>query len=168
MENLLLLSVGFNTDIFEANLINIVLLVVLLFNVVGDALKTSMLERKEKILSGVQDAEQRLNEATERLAEAKTQLEQSKLIIDKIKSDKEATRSTIAYNNGARVKEEALRRADSAKLTVMYKKQQVLREVKEQVSTLSLNRVITILKDDLTLDKHLAIINNGIARIGGQ
>jgi len=86
MENLLLLSVGFNTDIFEANLINIVLLVVLLFNVVGDALKTSMLERKEKILSGVQDAEQRLNEATERLAEAKTQLEQSKLIIDKIKS----------------------------------------------------------------------------------
>merc|ERR1712086_712496 len=120
-----------------------------------------MLERKEKILSGVQDAEQRLNEA-------KTQLEQSKLIIDKIKSDKEATRSTLAYNNGARVKEEALRRADSAKLTVMYKKQQVLREVREQVSTLSLNRVITTLKDDLTLDKHLAIIDNGIARIGGQ
>jgi F0F1-type ATP synthase membrane subunit b/b' len=59
MENLLLLSVSLNTDIFEANLINIVLLVVLLFNVVGDALKTSMLERKEKILSGVQDAEQR-------------------------------------------------------------------------------------------------------------
>ena len=79
MENLLLVSVSLNTDIFEANLINIVLLVVLLFNVVGDALKTSMLERKEKILSGVQDAEQRLNEATERLAEAKTQLEQSKL-----------------------------------------------------------------------------------------
>ena len=75
MENLLLLSVSLNTDIFEANLINIVLLVVLLFNVVGDALKTSMLERKEKILSGVQDAEQRLNEASERLAEAKTQLE---------------------------------------------------------------------------------------------
>jgi F0F1-type ATP synthase membrane subunit b/b' len=71
MENLLLLSVSLNTDIFEANLINIVLLVVLLFNVVGDALKTSMLERKEKILSGVQDAEQRLNEASERLNEAK-------------------------------------------------------------------------------------------------
>ena len=80
-----------------------------------------MLERKEKILSGVQDVEQRLNEATERLAEAKTQLEQSKLIIDKIKSDKEATRRTLAVSNGARVQEEALRRADSAKLAVMYK-----------------------------------------------
>merc|ERR1712188_214085 len=112
---------------------------------------------KEKILSGVQDAEQRLNEATERLAEAKTQLEQSKLIIDKIKSDKEATRRTLAVSNGARVQEEALRRADSAKLAVMYKKQQVLREVKGQVTGLSLNRVITTLKDDLTLDKHPVI-----------
>ena len=160
MENLLLLSVSLNTDIFEANLINIVLLVVLLFNVVGDALKTSMLERKEKILSGVQDAEQRLNEA-------KIQLDQSKLVIDKIKSDKENTQCNIAYSNGMRVQEESVRRADSAKLGIMYKKQQVWREVKEQVSSLALNRVITTLKDDLTLDKHLSIIDSGVARIGG-
>jgi F-type H+-transporting ATPase subunit b len=167
MENLLLLSVSLNTDIFEANLINIVLLVVLLFNVVGDALKTSMLERKEKILSGVQDAEQRLNEASERLNEAKIQLDQSKLVIDKIKSDKENTRCNLAYSNGMRVQEESVRRADSAKSAIMYKKQQVWREVKEQVSSLALNRVITTLKDDLTLDKHLSIIDSGIARIGG-
>jgi F-type H+-transporting ATPase subunit b len=162
-----LLSVSLNTDIFEANLINIVLLVVLLFNVVGDALKTSMLERKEKILSGVQDAEQRLNEASERLNEAKIQLDQSKLVIDKIKSDKENTRCNLAYSNGMRVQEESVRRADSAKSAIMYKKQQVWREVKEQVSSLALNRVITTLKDDLTLDKHLSIIDSGIARIGG-
>jgi F-type H+-transporting ATPase subunit b len=167
MENLLLLSVSLNTDIFEANLINIVLLVVLLFNVVGDALKTSMLERKEKILSGVQDAEQRLNEASERLNEAKIQLDQSKLVIDKIKSDKENTRCNLAYSNGMRVQEESVRRADSAKSAIMYKKQQVWREVKEQVSSLALNRVITTLKDDLTLDKHLSITDSGIARIGG-
>ena len=37
-----------------------------------------------------------------------------------------------------------------------------------KVTGLSLNRVITTLKDDLTLDKHLAIIDSGIARIGGQ
>jgi F0F1-type ATP synthase membrane subunit b/b' len=85
-----------------------------------------------------------------------------------IQSDKEATRRTLALSNGTRVQEESLRRADSAKLAVMYKKQQVLREVKEQVSVLSLNRVIATLKDDLTLDKHLAIIDSGIARIGGQ
>ena len=126
-----------------------------------------MLERKEKILSGVQDAEQRLNEASERLNEAKIQLDQSKLVIDKIKSDKENTRCNLAYSNGMRVQEESVRRADSAKSAIMYKKQQVWREVKEQVSSLALNRVITTLKDDLTLDKHLSIIDSGIARIGG-
>ena len=50
----------------------------------------------------------------------------------------------------------------------MYKKQQVLREVKEQVTGLSLNRVITTLKDDLTLDKHLAIIDKLLHVLGGQ
>ena len=88
--------------------------------------------------------------------------------LTKSTADKEETRRTLAFSNGTRVQEESVRRADSAKLAVMYKKQQVLREVKEQVSTLALTRVITTLKDDLTLDKHLAIIDNGIARIGGQ
>lgn len=168
MENSLLLSISLNTDILETNIINIVILVAILFNVVGGALKAAMLERKEKILNGVQDAERRLNEASERLAEAKMQLKQSKLIINKIKSDKEAARRNIAISNKDRALEELMRQANSTKLAVTYKEQQVLREVKEQISTLALNRVIASLKDDLTLDKHVALINNSIARIGGQ
>lgn len=168
MENSLLLSIQLNTDILETNVINIAILLAILFNVVGGALKASMLERKEKILNGVQDAERRLNEASERLAEAKMQLSQSKLIISKIKSDKEFARRTIALNNRDRALEELTRQANSTKLAITYKEQQVLREVKEQISTLTLSRVITSLQDDLTLDKHIALINNSIARIGGQ
>lgn len=167
MENSLLLSVSLNTDILESNFINIAILVAVLFNVVGGALKSAMLERKEKILNGVEDAERRLNEASERLAEAKMQLNQSKLVINKIKSDKDAARRTIAINNRNRALEELTRQANSTKLAVTYKEQQILREVKEQVSTLALNRVITSLQDDLTLDKHIALINNSIERIGG-
>lgn len=168
MENSLLLSVQLNTDILETNVINIAILLAILFNVVGGALKASMLERKEKILNGVQDAERRLNEASERLAESKMQLSQSKLIISKIKSDKEFARRTIALSNRDRALEELTRQANSTKLAITYKEQQVLREVKEQISTLTLSRVITSLQNDLTLDKHIALINNSIARIGGQ
>ena len=50
MENLFLLSIEINTDIFEANVINIIILVAGLFNVVGAALKTAMLERKTKTI----------------------------------------------------------------------------------------------------------------------
>lgn len=168
MEHSFLLSISFNTDIFETNVINIAILVAILFNVVGGALKAAMLERKEKILNGVQDAERRLNEAAERLAEAKMQLNQSKLIINKIKSDKENARRTIAITNRDRALEELTRQANSTKLAITYKEQQLLREVKEQISSLALSRVITSLQNDLTLDKHIALINNSIARIGGQ
>jgi F0F1-type ATP synthase membrane subunit b/b' len=70
MKNLFLLSIGINTDIFETNIINIALLLVLLFNVVGAALKTSMLERKTQILTEVEGSEQSLTEAVERLSQA--------------------------------------------------------------------------------------------------
>ena len=73
MENLFLLSIEINTDIFEANVINIIILVAGLFNVVGAALKTAMLERKTKILNEVQGAEQSLTAAAERLREAEEQ-----------------------------------------------------------------------------------------------
>lgn len=167
MENLLLLSFSINTDIFETNLINIVLLVAVLFNVVGDALKASMLERKEKILSGVKDAEQRLSEASERLQEAKKQLEQSKLIIDKIKSDNKTTKRSIAVSGRDRAQVELDRQTASASLTIVTKEQQVLREVKEQVLDLALGRVLNTLKDDLTLDRHITLLDDSIARIGG-
>ena len=63
MENLINTSIllsdkGFtlNTDIFETNIINIILLVVILFKVLGDALKTSLVNRKQKIIEDVNDA----------------------------------------------------------------------------------------------------------------
>ena len=169
MENLILLSnVGLNTDILETNIINIAILVTLLFNVLGGALKAAMLERKEQILNGVQDAEQRLQEASERLVEAKTQLNQSKLIINKIKTDKEAAIRTIALNNRKRALEELERQASSTKLAIVYKEQQVLREVKEQVSTLALTNVLKFCQEQLKLDTHVQLINKKIESIGGQ
>lgn len=167
MENNFLLSISLNTDLLETNIINIAILVAILFNVIGSALKAAMLERKEKILSGVKDAELRLNEATDRLNEAKSQLSQSKLIINKIKLDKETAKRNIALSNRDRALEDLKRQSNSTKLALTYKEQQVLREVKEQITTLALSRVITSLQDELTIDNHLNLINNSIALIGG-
>ena len=84
-------SFGINTDIFETNLINqlIVLGGVVFFG--RDFLGESLSERQAEISSGVEDSEKRLNEATERLAEAKKQLAQARVIIDQIKKDKSAS-----------------------------------------------------------------------------
>lgn len=169
MENLILLSsVSLNSDILETNIINIAILVAILFNVVGGALKASMLERKERILSGVQDAEQRLQEASERLLEAKTQLNQSKLVISKIKADKDTAIRTIALTNRERALEELERQANSTKLAIIYKEQQILRDVKEQVSKLALANVLKFCQESLKLDMHVQLIDKKIESIGGQ
>jgi F-type H+-transporting ATPase subunit b len=64
-------SFGINTDIFETNLINqlIILGGVVFFG--RDFLGESLSERQAEIINGVEDSEKRLNEATARLTEAK-------------------------------------------------------------------------------------------------
>jgi F-type H+-transporting ATPase subunit b len=165
MENLLLLSIGINTDVFETNIINIGILVALLFNVVGASLKSAMLQRKESIITDVQSAEQNVSEAKQRLEDAQTQLSQSKLVIDKIVADKASKVETILRTNQERVVEEIGRQANSTKLAIVYKEKQVLSEIKEEISTLALSRVLEALKNNITLDQHLELLDISIERI---
>ena len=169
MENLILLSrISLNTDILETNVINITLLIALLFNVVGGALKQAMIERKEKIVNSVQESEQRLQEASERLLEAKIQLNQSKLIINKIQSEKEVIIQNIALNNLSQAEEELKRQASSTQLAVIYKEQEVFRELNEKLATLALAQVIEFLKNNLKLDMQIQLISKMIELIGGK
>lgn len=170
MENLILLSesIRLNTDIFETNVINIAILLALLVNVVGGALKTSMLERKEKILDTVQDAEQRLQEASERLLEAKTQLNQSRLVINKIEEDNLLLIGSIALANRNRALAEVDRQANATALTLVYKQQQVLREIKDEVAQDALSKALKFCREQLKLDTQIQLIDDAIDDIGGK
>lgn len=152
MDNLFLLSIGFNTDIFESNIINIVLLVALLFNVVGAALKTSMLERKTKILNEVQGAEQSLTAATERLNEAEKQSEQSALIISKIEEKTETLRNQILTSNWNRAYEEMLRIEKAANLALKYETAKATRENQDSLLTAGLTNAYKYIINDLSYD----------------
>lgn len=152
MENLFLLSVSINTDIFETNIINIVLLVVLLFNVVGAALKTEMFERKSQILSEVQGAEQRLTEAAERLSEAEAQSAQSALIIKQIEEKTEKLRHQILTNNWNRTYEEMYRMEKAASLAVKFETQKAARDNQDSLLTAGLTNAYKFIVNDLTYD----------------
>ena len=53
-------SFGINTDIFETNIINQIILLVGLYFVVGNALKESLAQRQAEINNAVTDSEKRL------------------------------------------------------------------------------------------------------------
>ena len=70
------LSISFNPDIFEANLVNLTLLV-------------------GGILGAIQESEERLQEAVTRLAESEKQLEQAQTVIESIKTDSQTTAKQV-------------------------------------------------------------------------
>jgi F-type H+-transporting ATPase subunit b len=165
MENLFLLSIEINTDIFEANVINIVILVAGLFNVVGAALKTAMLERKTKILNEVQGAEQSLTAATERLREAEEQAGQSSLIITKIEEKTEKLRDQILTSNWNRAYEEMQRIEKASNLALKYETQKAARENQDNLLTAGLTNAYTYIINELTYDDCCKLNTKRIAQI---
>ena len=152
MENLFLLSIELNTDIFETNIINIVLLVALLVNVIGTALKNSMLERKTKILNEVQGAEQSLNAAIERLGEAEKQSEQSALIIKKIEEKTETLKEQISSSNASRLLEEIAVLNKSSRLALQYEQQKLERNNQNTLLQDGLTNAYTFIKNELEFE----------------
>ena len=89
------LSISLNTDIFEANLVNLILLGGGIFYLGSNALSASLSERQQKILGAIQESEERLQEAVARLAESEKQLEQAQIVIASIKTDAEETAKKV-------------------------------------------------------------------------
>ena len=159
---------GINTDIFDTGIINLTLLLALLFIVGKDFLSESLGDRQKEIIRGVEDAETRLNEASSRLNEAKKQLAQAQVIIEQIKTETETIKKNMLAADCEQASSTLSKKFNSAASTLRFREQQVLSEIKEQVSTLALKRVITKLQSELTPSEHNKLIEKGIARLGGQ
>ena len=55
----------------------------------------------------------------------------------------------------------------SSELAISLQEQKLLTQIKQQIITLAIKRVVTKLKQDLTISQHVLIINKCITRLGG-
>jgi F-type H+-transporting ATPase subunit b len=172
MKNLITASIllsndGFtlNTDILETNLINIVLLVAILFKVVGDALKASLINRRQKIINDVNDAEKRLVNAKERLSEANTQLDQTKIAINKIQEEAAITKRNFIKNYANRVLEEMVNQIKTSSITGKLDRQRLVDLTTYLVATSAIKFVIKKIQNELSFDQHVALIDKNIDRL---
>ena len=88
-------AVSFNPDIFEANVVNLIILVGAVVFLGGNALSEGLNERQEKILGAIQESEERLEEALARLSESEKQLAQAQIVIASLKTDAEGTAKKV-------------------------------------------------------------------------
>lgn len=157
-----------NTDILETNLINIVILIIILIQFVGSFLLESLASRKQKILDNVNDAEKRLAEAKNRFTEANKQLAQTKIAIDKIVNELELTKEKLILTGANNTYQELLIQIKLSKSALRLQEQKLLTQIKQQIITLTLKRMVIKLEEIVTVPQHSVIIDKSIERLGGH
>jgi len=159
------LEVSLNTDIFEANLINIALLVGGLFYLLSGALSESLSERQQKILGAIQESEERLQEATAKLTESETQLAQAQVVIGSIQKDAEVTARQLKSTILTEGKTEIERLTATAKAQIVTIEARVRKQISEYVVTLALQRITMQLEGKLTSSLQQQIIDRNISKL---
>lgn len=143
---------GFNTNIFETNLINLAVVIGVLVYFGGDFLSSLLNTRKDNILKTLKDADARLLEATQKLNQAKADLELAKTKVSEITSQARLTAqqgSQILLKNT----EVELKRLEETKQdTLRFEEQKAVSQIRGQVIQLALQQAIDKLKSKMNQD----------------
>jgi len=158
-------GVSFNGDIFEANLVNLVLLDGGIFYLLSGALSESLSERQQKILGAIQESEERLQEVTTRLTESETQLAQAQMVIESIQKDAEQTASQVKSSILTDGKAEIERLTSSAKAQIGTIESRVRKQISDYVVSLALQRITTQLEGKLNSSLQQQIIDRNISKL---
>nr|YP_009667798.1 ATP synthase CF0 subunit I [Porella perrottetiana]QCW58574.1 ATP synthase CF0 subunit I [Porella perrottetiana] len=153
---------GLNTNLLETNLINLGVVIGLLFYFGKGSLSNLLKNRKLTILNTIRDAEERYKEATYKLKQAKTRPQQAKTKADDIRTsglsqiDRERKELIDAADGDSK------RLEDSKNTTIRFEKQRAIEQVRQQVSRLALERALETLKNCLSTELHLRMIDHNI------
>ena len=158
-------GVSFNPDIFEANVVNLVILVGGLFYLLSGSLSESLSERQQKILGAIQESEERLEEATKKLADSQTQLAQAQMVIQSIGKDAEVTakqvKSTILTDGNTEIE----RLTASAKAQIGNIEARVRKQISDYVVALALKRITMQLEGKLNSSLQQQVIDRNISKL---
>ena len=162
-------GITLNLDILETGVINIIALIGILVYVGRDFLGSSLEARKSDIVTGVQDAEERLNEANKRLTEAQKQLTQANVVITEIKTETVATKKLLLQADANQSKKDLTTRFSRALATFRTKERQIFLEVKQQIITLVLKRTATRAQQAFgPKERATVLINETITKLEGD
>jgi len=161
-------GITLNLDILETGLINIIALIVILVYVGRDFLG-SALETRKKIITSVQDAEERLDEANKRLSEAQKQLSQAQVVISEIKNDTITTKKMLLESDASQSKKDLNTRFNRALATFRSKERQIFLDVKQQIMMLVLQQSTTRAQQTFGPKKRATeLINETINKLEGD
>lgn len=157
---------GLNFNILETNLINLVIIIGVLVYFGSKFLGKTLTSRRASIEEGIQDAERRKREAAAALAEQQQNLAQAQLKAKEILE--------TAQQNAAKVREDLLAQAEAdiermraaAAQDMTSQQERIVRELRQRIAALSVERVERELPNRLTPDVQSSLIDKSIGLLG--
>nr|YP_009394749.1 ATP synthase CF0 subunit I [Polysiphonia elongata]ARW63311.1 ATP synthase CF0 subunit I [Polysiphonia elongata] len=167
-QSLLYSSVSFNSNFLEANVLNILLLLIGLIYVLKNFLGSVLNERQNKVLFAIKESEERLEQATLRLNEAKKQLAQTQVIINQIINEAEDTAKKVRESILEQGKVDIEKLTQSSKASIKFAENQVRLQIQHQITALAIQKVTSEMKSQMNPVMHNKIIDQSIMQLEGK
>jgi F-type H+-transporting ATPase subunit b len=142
IENITILTMrygfGFNTDVFETNILNLAVVVRIVVKVVGSSVSTLLDQRREIILLTLSETDRKVREAKEQLEYAKNSVEEARLQAQEIRTQ---ASQTIEQDNLAmqqKLKESLQYLQERGRQAIQLERRRIVQLVARQVADLAL------------------------------
>lgn len=153
---------GFNGNILETNILNLAVVIAIVISFVGDALRSLLENRKQTILSNLQEAEKKSKEAFERLTQAKNQLEDSRKKAVDIRKQGLITAEQEKKQCIQQTEADIVRLEDLKQQIIQVQQQKAIAQVSQQVISLAIGQVREKLNSRLNAPFHDSVNNFNI------
>jgi F-type H+-transporting ATPase subunit b len=129
---------GLNTDLFETNVLNLIVVVGIVVTFVGDALRDLLDQRRKVILSTLQEADKKASEAQNRLEEAKKSVETARLRTQEILDQASKTAEQESFFIQEQFSNDLKRLQDRSQQGIQLERQRTVQSIAQQVANLAL------------------------------
>ena len=158
---------GFNFDVLETNLINLVIIIAVLFYFGRGFLGKILTERRSGIEAAILEAEKRQKDAAAALAEQQQKLTQAQAEAERIRTAAEQTAVKAKEAILAQAAQDVERMKATAGQELEAEQERAIAQLRSAVVSLALERVESQLKTSLDDNAQNQLIDRSIALVGG-
>jgi F-type H+-transporting ATPase subunit b len=159
---------GLNFDIFETNLINLVIVIGVVFYFGRGFLGKILSERRAGIEEAINDAEKRQKDAAAALAEEQQKLTQAQAEAERIRATAEENAKAAKQAILAQAAQDVERMKADAGKELDAERERAIAQLRAIVASMALERVENQLKTTLDDNAQHQLIDRSIALLGGR
>jgi len=158
---------GFNFDVLETNLINLVIIIAVLFYFGRGFLGNILNERRTGIQEAILEAEKRQKDAAAALAEQQQKLTQAQAEAERIRTASEETAKKAKEAILAQAAQDVERMKATAGQELESERERAIAQLRSAVVSMALAKVESQLKTSLNENAQHQLIDRSIALLGG-